>query len=491
MPHSWRWSRVVDSLFTGLLFVWLVSLPLPFGSNIPAAYPLVTLVPCLLCFLVALFRVATSQGRQPVQFSGPYVLVSCGFGLWLGIILLQMVPLPAGIVGWLSPSALEIWKGASGALASAGVSSPHWFPLTIAPGLTALEFYRLLGIFAAFQTGALLLRTNTRRFSLVFVLIASALFQVAYAFREAALGRYAIWGWKNINMYGRSSGTFVNANHFAHYLAILIPMMVLVLAMAWRNASPPGTRPRLRLAALVETRLLLSGVIGLSIGASIAAMLLAQSRGALIALIGGSSAVIAITAGRMGTTRMRAVAIAAGMGGLLLVAVSLLVVFLGADRTVARFIPTAADASNLVGRGIGIAAAAEVWRDFVVIGSGAGSFVDVVSMAQRADLTKIYNHAHNDYLEIAATTGTVGAVIALVTLVGGFVLLLRITTGPAARSIRWRRRAFQLAALASLSVAMVHALFDFNFFIPSNPLTLAVIMGAAVSPLIHDMRTPR
>jgi hypothetical protein len=45
----------------------------------------------------------------------------------------------------------------------------------------------------------------------------------------------------------------------------------------------------------------------------------------------------------------------------------------------------------------------------------------------------------------------------------------------------WRRRAFKAAALTSVAIAMIHALVDFNFFIPANPITLAAIAGAAVA----------
>ena len=61
----------------------------------------------------------------------------------------------------------------------------------------------------------------------------------------------------------------------------------------------------------------------------------------------------------------------------------------------------------------------------------------------------------------------------------------------ATAELSWRRRAFQVAALASLTIAMVHALFDFNFHIPSNPATLAAIVGAAVASVDHDRRTRR
>jgi O-antigen ligase len=92
----------------------------------------------------------------------------------------------------------------------------------------------------------------------------------------------------------------------------------------------------------------------------------------------------------------------------------------------------------------------------------------------------IANHAHDDYAEILATTGALGFVVSLVPLLCGLVALARNAVGPMGEPMSWRRRAFKMAALTSLAIAMIHALVDFNFFIPANPITLAAILGAAV-----------
>ena len=114
-----------------------------------------------------------------------------------------------------------------------------------------------------------------------------------------------------------------------------------------------------------------------------------------------------------------------------------------------------------------------------------------MSLEQSEDLGRILHHAHNDYAEIAATTGALGFLIGMVALAGGFVLLVRRTFGERARDLTWMRRAYQAAALLSVSTAAVHALFDFNLFISANAATLATIAGAAVASVHHDRRTRR
>ncbi|MCU1230197.1 MAG: O-antigen polymerase, partial [Acidobacteria bacterium] len=97
---------------------------------------------------------------------------------------------------------------------------------------------------------------------------------------------------------------------------------------------------------------------------------------------------------------------------------------------------------------------------------------------QAEDLDVIYNHAHNDYAEIAATTGVIGFVVVITSVILGFIALVRLSFD---RGARWQRRAFVVASLTSILIALVHATIDFNFYIPANCATLAAIAGAAAA----------
>jgi O-antigen ligase len=137
------------------------------------------------------------------------------------------------------------------------------------------------------------------------------------------------------------------------------------------------------------------------------------------------------------------------------------------------------DVSSLLGRRAAMRAAVRTWIDFPLFGSGAGTFEDVSPRVQEPDETLIANHAHNDYLESLATTGAVGFLIGFVPLLGGTASLARAAFGARASQSTWRQRAFCAAALTSIVIALLHALVDFNFYIPANPVTLAAIAGAA------------
>lgn len=478
-----RWVRLAEGVCLTMLFGWLAWLPLPFGSVIERARLPLIAVPLALCAAAALLRLyATRDRTNTAQPTRPGIFWLNGSLLFLAASALQLIPWTPSVLRVLSPESLAIWSDASRVAAFGGAPVRDAWPVTIDPHATSMELLRLAAILATLITAALLIRNHARRRMLATVLCLTAVFEAMYGIREAALQRYEIWGWVNKLIFHRVTGTFVNPNHFAHYIAIVLPMALFLGASLWRKAGTHDVPVGRRLATLVERHALLAGISVLAVLACLAGILLAQSRGALLALAAAIVGVAALLPGR----RAARATFAFAAGVVLIIALAL---FLGPERTVGRFAPSEVGA-NAVSRRLVAGTAVDLWQRFPILGSGLGTFDRVVWMDQRGD-THFYHHAHNDYLEIAATGGTLGIVIAVVTLFGGYVALIRMTFGPGSRELTWSRRAFQAAALTSLGVAMVHALFDFNLFIPSNPATLAAIAGAAVASIDHDKRTRR
>jgi len=479
-----RWILVAERGCLTIVFAWLFWLPLPFGSVVEVARLPLVAVPLAVCTVATLLRLyATRDRSSTARPTTPWKIWGIGALLFLAAGLLQLIPLSASLLHSLSPDAHAVWSSASHVVTLAGAPPRTAWPLTVDPHVTAYELLRLTALFATFTCCALLVRNQARRRALAFVLCAAALFEALYGLREAALQRYEIWGWVNRLVFDRVTGTFVNPNHFAHYLAVVLPMAIFLIASLWRDTGGRDMPVTTHLVALLERHTLLLGFTLLAALATVAAMLLSQSRGALLALAAAWFAVAAFLPGR------RVARLALGVtAGLVLVAA--LALFLGTERTVARFTPGDAGKST-ASRRHSMETAGRLWQRFPIFGSGHGTFDRVVSMEQNQDLGHLYNHAHNDYLELAATAGTLGATIGIVALLGGYAALVRMTFGEQSRELSFVRRAWQLAALLSLTFAMLHALIDFNFFIPSNPATLAAIAGAAVASIDHDKRTRR
>jgi hypothetical protein len=484
MPQASRTVRFAERGCLTILFAWLVWLPMPFGSVVERARLPLVAVPLGLCSCACLLRLyATRDRANTAQPTRAWQIWNGGTLVFLGVCALQLVPLAPGLLRAVSAESHAIWSAASQVASLAGVTPRGRWPISIDPRASLAELLRLGGLFATFSTSALLIRTHTRRRVLAFTLAAAAVFESLYGLREAALQRYEIWGWVNRLVFDRVTGTFVNPNHFAHYLAIALPMTLFLGASLWRETGHRGEPVSRRFVALLERRALPAGFIVLAAMAILAGLLLSQSRAALVALGASFLAIAALLPGR----RMMRLGLGATAGVILIGALAW---FLGPGRTITRFSPTDVGTQS-VSRGQAVVTAAQVWRRFPIFGSGAGTFARVVSMEQDHDTDRIYHHAHNDYAELAATTGALGFTIGMVTLLGGTFWLARQTFGEGADDLTYVRRAYQAAALLSLGVALVHALFDFNFYIPANPATLATILGAAVASIDHDRRTRR
>ena len=111
-------------------------------------------------------------------------------------------------------------------------------------------------------------------------------------------------------------------------------------------------------------------------------------------------------------------------------------------------------------------------KDFPVFGTGAGSFYNTY-LRYRTPRDGYFDHAHNDYAEIAADNGLVG-----VAFLGGFVLL---TLACGIRILLKRRsslpRGIAFGTLMAVVALIIHSTVDFNLQLPANALTLVVVMA--------------
>jgi O-antigen ligase len=462
-------NTVELALFAALL-AFLVWVPMPFGSASDASQTALILPPLLICCAAALLRAAR---KRPWPMTRAGRIWTVGGVLFVLVIALQLLPLPPGLLALISPQSAAIWTRAAHVATLAGGDAGANHPITIDPQHTALHVYRVLAYFATFLSSMMLARDPLRRVVLAAVLASVGIFEALYAVHEAALGRYAIWGWKNVLIFGRASGTFVNPNHFAHYAAIVLPMALYVSSYAWHTAAPAGATFGRRFVMLVERRFLPFTFGVLAALGCLTAVLVSESRGAVLAVIGGF-AIVGAMASDQKNAALRAVLITVGVSA----AIVATLLVLRRPGTVTRF--ETSQISQVEARRDSIVAALRIWQMFPLFGSGAGTYPDVVLMTRATSGDTLANHAHDDYAEILGTTGALGFIVSFVPLLGGFAALVRNAFGPEGEPMSWRRRAFKAAALTSIAIAMIHALVDFNFFIPANPITLAAIAGAAV-----------
>ena len=119
-------------------------------------------------------------------------------------------------------------------------------------------------------------------------------------------------------------------------------------------------------------------------------------------------------------------------------------------------------------------AALKLFAQAPLLGHGGGSFRTIFPPMRTAELSnKFYDHAHNDYAQILAEYGLVGAAIIFAMLTLAFIC--------AFNALRKRSDKLSVGAaftgLFGMSALLLHAVADFNFQIPAN----AAIFSALVA----------
>jgi len=264
----------------------------------------------------------------------------------------------------------------------------------------------------------------------------------------------------------RADGTFDQPNPYAGYLNYTLPLLIAAVALRV-DLIGKWTKPSLVLIA--------------------AAMLLSQSRGALIAII-VALAVILIVA----QPRVRALVGAAGalVVGLVVAAIFGIVpssvtgtladaVGLGNVDLYAPTPLTWAAAERLAHQLAGLA----MFGDHPILGVGIGNYPAAYPKYQLASYWgPPLGHAHNYYINVAAEAGVVGLGAFLVVLVSAFIIGVKLYR----RAETPRNRVLALGMIGVLTALTVHNNFD-DVFVHAMEAQLALVVGlATVSCRLDD-----
>jgi O-antigen ligase len=406
------------------------------------------------------------------RLRGPRWLIT-GFFL---LVLLQVIPLPAFLVKILAPGSYHFHQ-------AYGSQSPGSAFLTISlvPASTLRAGLELL----AYALAAMLLFRVINRFRqmerMVTVLILLGVFQALYGLFELSRDHPRILFYKKLFNLDSVTGTFVNRNHLAGYLEMIIPLALGFLVarigfFSLRVKGSPGAMQEIfahfsRKSFAVNLLLVVAAVV------MAVAVVKSKSRAGVFLLVLTFLLFLEMVLFHLSYS---------GEGRRLarnLINVSFLVVVIfslavGMTAVINRFLED--DTLFRGGRTLFWTNIVPMVRDFPLFGTGLGTFVSVYPGYEKAGIGMLLEHAHNDYLELAAETGILGFLL----LAGGIVWIL-------VQNFRmWRaRRSLEIKGLAmggfiSCVVILIHSFTDFNLHIPANALVFTMIL-ALTTVIVH------
>jgi O-antigen ligase len=437
-------GRVRGWLRGGVLAA-LALAPLLFGAvHEPAWIPLVVVASAAGLWSRWQARQRRHAGLKEARIPGGRLLLSLQV-----VVLLQLLPLPPGLLRRVSPGSFAFYEQAS-LLPLAGFR-----PISVSPADTARGLVLLLGMSLLYAAVFREFRDPLWRHRIARVVVWTAFVATLVGFIQATVGETRIYGlWRPAEDWA-VFGPYVNRNYFADYVAMAIPLAVarcldalavLRHTFARRRflalGEPAGNAAARRLAVIIT---LVAGLVA------------AGSRGAFVAFA-ASATLLALV---LPTARRTA--------GALLLGASLVAAYaIGLEGIVTGFEVRGLRASRI-----------DLWADalrlpahFPWLGAGLNTFGTAYPPYQTFWPSYWVGHVHNEYLQALIDTGRVGALL----VVGLLLVLFRNATRGA------RRSAFSAAVLCSVLAQCLHNLVDANWQIPANAATFAALAALAVQP---------
>ena len=337
-----------------------------------------------------------------------------------------------------------------------------WMPISIYPYSTKTEFFKVLA-----YIGMFFLITNTpgMRINRIVVVIISVGFCISLlGILQKLTGTKDIY-WVRDASYATHFGPYVNRNHFAGYIGMVIPVALGLLVSRFASVAFFKNADRRSIAAKFQSHFFANLLLTFVIVIMISALFLSLSRGGIMSF---AVAVVAFCT-LVGFTRLRGVM---GRGWRIMASVIVItfvfLMWLGLDPILNRMSDLSSPTRYEVYENT-----INMAKDFPVFGTGLGTFQYIYPGYKTLQSQAYYDHAHNDYLELISDSGLVGFVIVL----SGFIMFFWKTL------VRWWERrhyyakGVALGGVCSVIAILAHSFTDFNLHIPANALFLSIILG--------------
>ena len=205
---------------------------LAFGAVQPLAYSAAEAA----LFLVSAVVLIKQTGEGKINLPVPLWILP-----FLGLVLVQMIPLPGKIVSWISPN--RLFFDVQAALAPAAA---HWATLSIYPHDTLFGFFKLLAYLAAFILAAYSFEPREGRSVLALGLIVLGTFEAGYGIVQYLTGYQKIFGFTKQFYTEEATGTYINHNHFAGLLELVIPFAAMMVFYNLQSRPGQGGAERWR-----------------------------------------------------------------------------------------------------------------------------------------------------------------------------------------------------------------------------------------------------
>lgn len=333
------------------------------------------------------------------------------------------------------------------------------FVLSIYKYASMIEIFRLIAVVGIFY----LVVNNFDRY--IVVRFSNLIILLAVAMSLFGFGQYFFnlnhswWGHDNF-----LSSTFVNHNHFAGYLELVIPLAIgILLGLNRDNVSSDFKY------------LILKTLLSLALIIMAGAFVLSQSRAGWASLVAALIIMNIILIKKKVLTKTSLIIF------LFLIIIGVVYVYGGHDAVATRLrtVEQVGEESFLEGRHKMWIGSINSIKDNPLIGTGIGTFIWSFPAYRPEGLNVLANYAHNDYLQLMVDMGVLALPLMLwliyIVVVEGF--RGQSSGNPTKKEGFKLRDGILLGCAVGILSLCLHGLVDFNFQITSNILLVSAFAG--------------
>ena len=302
-------------------------------------------------------------------------------------------------------------------------------------------------------------RTRVQFRQLVYLIIGVGTFLAIFGLVKNFLANpFPWWDYPEIykNVY-RVTATFGNANNFAGYMEMVIPLLLGML-----------------LTGLRRPKIIIMGCLGFLF---ITALIFSFSRGGWIAAFFGLAfMVIALLTSRHFNRKKLVAGIICGF----LAASLFVLVNTGVVKRIIT-LKQKQDITNFRGRATAWSGIVDMIQDYPLLGIGPGTFAVVFTQYQPPGLSLRYFRAHNDYLQVISEAG-----LPMIAIIVWMIIALYRKGFRKLKNSSRLVRGITVGAMSGIAAMLFHSIGDFNLQIPADALLFTVLVALIASPLPID-----
>ncbi|MFH0813051.1 MAG: O-antigen ligase family protein [Pseudomonadota bacterium] len=505
-------DRIIES---GLIFL-IIFTAFAFGAVHIWAYTLMELTVFFLLLIWLLKLVITSKKEKEssnwLLATDHWQLVRTPLNLplilFLSLILFQMIPFPPGVLKTISPNTYKLYQqtlpgyGSRVQSPESGVESQEsrvqspesksrlptpdsrlqtdvWNPLSIYRHATQTGFLKFFTYLVVFFLITNTLKTRRQIMRLVLAIIITGAAVGFLGIVQMLSGTDKIyWFWRSHYKIGGYFGPYVNPNHFAGYMEMVIPLAIGLLLSRELPATRPQPKSWKQRLSKFDSWLSANVLLIFVIVIMASSLFLSLSRGGIISFF-LSLVLLFIFRGLKKAQQWKKKVITITLG-----LIFAFLVWIG-------IAPVLQELSTLFDLETALPVRPEVWNDtitmaknFPLFGIGLGNFQHLYPMYKTIPAQSLWDHAHNDYLEMLSDTGCLGVLFFFGGMVFFLITIIR----------KWQQRrhpwvvGITLGGVTGVVALLFHSLVEFNLHIPANALLLFIILGITGSTVHLNLR---